>query len=149
MLIRYCSSFFEEHSRWILEEGTYIVRVGKYTIQELVAQLTVKEMAYMAIGRVNTEMDSTIGQARGSVPGGAGETSDILKERGVEKLTLADGPTGLRLTPHFRCDSKGVLRKGGEVFGDISIPIESILHSYTNCHNARQFMGYEHIRRNG
>ncbi|KAK8842125.1 hypothetical protein M9Y10_026352 [Tritrichomonas musculus] len=217
--LRYCSSYCEEHSRWILEEGTYIVRAGnssrttsvvakieldktvileqlkkviptekfeeisianvspyrppneeeqlksakvlklsassfttktveyhdnvkledkhkdhkitmqeviegKYTVQELVAQLTVKEMASMCVGKVSAEFDSAIGQACALVPGAAGETSSILKERGVENLILADGPAGLRLTPHFRTDSNGKLRKGGETFGDLVTPIE-------------------------
>ena len=217
--IRYAASYCEEHSRWILEEGTYIVRVGnssrntevaakieldklvvleqlkkvipsenlkeisidnilpyrppheeeqlknakviklssssfktrtveyhpnakledkhkdhkitmqeviagQYTVQELVAQLTVKEMASMCVGKVSVEVESAIGQACALVPGAAGETSDILKERGVDNLILADGPAGLRLTPHFRTDSNGKLRKGGEVFGDLISPLE-------------------------
>ena len=214
----YCASYCEEHARWILEEGTYIVRVGnssrntsirakieldkcvileqlqkvipaanveeislkniipyqppndeeqlktapviklssssfktrtveyhdnvkledkhkdhkitmqeviegKFTIEELVAQLTVKEMATMSVGYAN-EIDGVIGQSYSQVPGGAGETSGILKDRGIVKLVLADGPAGLRLIPHFRSDSKGNLRKGGEVWGDSVTPIE-------------------------
>ncbi|KAK8876164.1 hypothetical protein M9Y10_006353 [Tritrichomonas musculus] len=217
--IQYCASYCEEHSRWILEEGTYIVRVGnssrttsvaakieldklvvleqlqkvitsekfdeislenvkayqppneeaqlqsakviklqassfttktaqypdnvkfedkhkdhkitmqeviagKYTLEELVAQLTVKEMASMAVGKVSDEIDSAVGQACALVPGAAGETSSILKDRGVENLILADGPAGVRLTPHFRSDANGKLRKGGEVWGDYVAEIE-------------------------
>ena len=217
--LRYCASYCTEHSRWILEEGTYLVRVGnssrttsvcakieldklvileqlkeviptekfeeisvenvtsyrpqneesqlqsakviklqassfttktasypsnvkledkhkdhkitmqeviegKFTVEEMVAQLTVKEMASMAVGKVSVEVESAIGQACALVPGAAGETSDILKERGVDSLILADGPAGLRLTPHFRTDSNGKLRKGGEVFGDLVTEIE-------------------------
>lgn len=217
--IRYCASYCVEHSRWALEEGTYIVRVGnssrttcacakieldklvvleqmkkviptenieeisvkgvtpyrppneeselknakviklssssfktrtieyhpntkledkhkdhkitmqeviagKYTVEELVAQLTVPEMASMAVGKIAKEVESAIGQASALVPGAAGETSAILENRGVNALVLADGPAGLRLTPHFRTDSKGVLRKGGMMIGDLVTEIE-------------------------
>ena len=97
---------------------------GKYTIEEMAAQLTVKEMANLTVGKVSVEAEGAIGQACAKVPGGAGETSDILKNRGVDNVILADGPAGLRLTPHFRTDSKGNLRKGGEMLGDFVAEIE-------------------------
>lgn len=217
--IRYCSSYCEKNSQWVLEEGTYIVRVGnssrtisiaakieldklvileqlkkviptenfeeisisnvspfchphekeqlenakviklsalsfktkiaeypknvkledkhkdhkitmqeviagKYAIEDIVAQLTIKEMTSICVGKVSNGIESAIGQASSLVPGAAGETSNILKERGVDNLILADGPAGLRLTPHFRTDSNGKMRKGGEAFGDIITPIE-------------------------
>ena len=97
---------------------------GKFTLEELVAQLTVKEMASMAVGKTSTEIDFAIGQACALVPGAAGETSSILKDRDVINLVLADGPAGLRLTPHFRSDSNGKLWKGGEVLGDYISELE-------------------------
>lgn len=100
------------------------VIAGQYTIKELVAQLTVKELANTCVGRVSVEVESQIGQACALVPGAVGETTDILKSRGVDNVILADGPAGLRLTPHFRTDSNGKLKKGGEVFGDTVIGFE-------------------------
>lgn len=100
------------------------VIAGQYTTEELVAQLAVAELANMAVGKVSSDMDSAIGQACSLVPGAAGETSSILKERGVSNLILADGPAGLRLTPHFRTDANGHLRKGGEMFTDFVTPLE-------------------------
>ena len=97
---------------------------GKYTIEKMVAQLTVKEMASMAVGKVSTEIESAVGQACSLVPGAAGETSSILEKRGVINLIVADSPAGLRLTPHFRTDAKGNMRQGGEVLGDLITPIE-------------------------
>ena len=100
------------------------VIAGKYTIEELVAQLTVKEMASMAVGKVSKKLESVVGMTSAAVPGAAGETSEILQNRGVICLAFADGPAGLRLTPHFRTDPNGKMRKGGEIYSDIVTPFE-------------------------
>lgn len=97
---------------------------GKYTIEDMVAQLTYKEMANLCVGKVSVEVESAVGQACVTVPGAAGETSDILKNRGVSNIIFADGPAGLRLTPHFRTDSEGNLKKGGEILGEIAVEFE-------------------------
>lgn len=78
----------------------------KYTIEELVSQLTVEEMAQLCVGifRVQGEPKaiSVIGNAAVAVPGAAGETtSGLIDSRKIANLILADGPAGLRLTPEF------------------------------------------------
>lgn len=47
---------------------------GKFTIEEMVAQLIVKVMASIAVGKVSAEIESAVGQACALVPGAAGET---------------------------------------------------------------------------
>lgn len=100
------------------------VIAGKYTVEELVAQLTVKEMANMAVGKVTKKVETVVGLACASVPGAAGEASCILENRVLISLVLADGPAGLRLMPHFRADKNGNMRKGGDIYSDIVTPFE-------------------------
>ena len=92
------------------------VRDGKYTMEQLVSQLTIEEMAEMCVGAAR-DNDSVIGAASKAVPGAAGETSMHLSYRGVRDMTNADGPAGLRLMPHFRADADGKLLPGGQVMG--------------------------------
>lgn len=85
------------------------VKAGKTTIQELVAQLTIEEMAELCVGTSRGEFGggSIIGAASNAVPGGAGDTTSILLEnRNVRNLILADGPAGLRLSSSFMADSR-------------------------------------------
>lgn len=102
------------------------IRSGVCTVEDLTAQLSVKEMAELCVGTMRAEKDlSIVGGASYTVPGAAGDTSGILKEsRGVQGLILADGPAGLRLQPHFRADMDGRILPGGDVLGDIVTPFE-------------------------
>ncbi len=97
---------------------------GKCTLEELVAQLTVEELATLCVGTQRAEsMNSIIGSASLTVPGAAGETSGILEEtRGIRHTVNADGPAGLRLQPHYRTDLEGNLLPGGTIFGDTAQP---------------------------
>ena len=81
---------------------------GKYTIKEMVAQLSIREMAELCVGTERREEGSIVGSASYCVPGAAGDTSSVLKEtRGVKNMILADGPAGLRLQRHFKTDKDG------------------------------------------
>ena len=94
---------------------------NKASIEELVAQLTIEEMADFCCGtaRNRTSKKSVIGSSWRHIPGVAAETSEILlKTRNVPWVSLVDGPAGLRLTPHFKVDKNtGEVLPGGEVFG--------------------------------
>lgn len=106
----------------------YDIKAGKATLEELVAQLSVEEMANIAVGTLRPADDeSVIGNASVKVPGAAGDTSPLLeKDRNVMSLIMADGPAGLRLQPHFRVNKKdGNLLPGGEIIGDVSVPFDS------------------------
>ena len=110
----------------------------KYTLDEMVAQLTVKEMAELCVGTERSGDNSVIGAASYNVPGAAGDTSSILKEsRAVKNLILADGPAGLRLQPHFVTDKDGNILKGGEGFNGTFLPFENVpedaVHYYQYC----------------
>ncbi len=74
------------------------VKKGEASLQELIAQLSVEEMAALCVGTSRSEGGSIIGSASMEVPGAAGDTSTICeKERGIGHLIMADGPAGLRL----------------------------------------------------
>lgn len=92
------------------------VRDGKYTMEQLVSQLTVEEMAEMCVGAAR-DNDSVIGAASKAVPGAAGETSMHLAYRGVRDMTNADGPAGLRLFAHFRTDAEDNILPGAQSIG--------------------------------
>ncbi len=104
------------------------VKNKKCTLEELVAQLSVEEMATLCVGVFSHNKDkSVIGSASACVPGAAGETPDLLKDsRKIKKLILADGPAGVRLTPHFKTDKDGNLLPGGDVFGDTIRKFENV-----------------------
>ncbi|NBI92261.1 beta-glucosidase [Lachnospiraceae bacterium] len=101
------------------------VKEGSCTVEELVAQLTVEEMADMCVGTLRAGEGNVVGNASYTVPGAAGDTSSILKaDRGIKNMILADGPAGLRLQPHFKTTKDGRLLPGGSVMGDSFEPFD-------------------------
>ena len=92
---------------------------GKATVEELVAQLTIKEMATLCVGSAR-KMGAIVGNTSHNVPGATGDTSSIVKEsRAIKNMVLTDGPAGLRLQPHFKVDANGKIMPGGEVSGEV------------------------------
>ncbi len=101
------------------------VKAGRCTVEELVSQLSVEEMAQLCVGTLRAEGGSLVGNASYTVPGAAGDTSSVVsKSRGIRNLILADGPAGLRLQPVFKTDKEGNLLPGGSVLGDITEPFD-------------------------
>lgn len=93
------------------------VRSGTASLDELVSQLSVEEMAEMCVGtaREGIGAESMIGAASNAVPGAAGDTSSILlADRNVSNLILADGPAGLRLSTFFMADKENNIIPGTE-----------------------------------
>ena len=95
------------------------VRDGKYTMEQLVSQLSVEEMAEWCVGAAR-DNENVIGSASKAVPGAAGETSLALAYRGVRDMINADGPAGLRLLAHFRVNAQGELLPGGSAIGGMA-----------------------------
>lgn len=78
-------------------------------IDERVKTLSDEELAYLGIGAFNPKggVMSVIGNAAQHVAGAAGETTSMLKEKGIRALVMADGPAGLRLAPKYYEDENG------------------------------------------
>lgn len=119
---------YQKERRLLTTEKTGVltiadVKADKCTVEDLVAQLTVEEMAQMCVGTMRMGEGSIVGNASQLVPGAAGDSSPVLYEsRGIKNMILADGPAGLRLQPHFKTNKKGELIPGGSVFGDTIEP---------------------------
>ena len=79
-------------------------------IDPLIEKLSDEELCYLSIGAFNPKLGamSIIGNASQSVAGAAGETTGLLKDKGVPSLIMADGPAGLRLSREYTADEKGV-----------------------------------------
>jgi beta-glucosidase len=99
------------------------VKDGTCTVEELVSQLTVEEMAELCVGTLRADGGSIVGNASSLVPGAAGDTSAVIQaSRGVKNMILADGPAGLRLQPHFKTDKEGKLLPGGSIMNEVEEP---------------------------
>ncbi|MBP5198484.1 MAG: glycoside hydrolase family 3 protein, partial [Lachnospiraceae bacterium] len=100
------------------------IKNGRATVEDMVAQLSVEEMANLCVGTLRMGSGQIVGNASETVPGAAGDTSPIIKKnRGVKNLIMADGPAGLRLQPVFKVDKKtGNLIPGGEILGESRNP---------------------------
>lgn len=91
------------------------VIAGKITLEELVAQLTLEELATLCVGasRGGFGNETVIGNASVSCPGAAGDTAtELFEERDVTNIALADGPAGLRLVRSFMTDREQNLIPG-------------------------------------
>lgn len=98
------------------------VRNGSYTMEKLVGQLTVEELAVLCVGtsRGQYGSDSIIGSASTLCPGAAGDTTSLMiEDRNIQNVVLADGPAGLRLSATFLTDSQNNQIPGT---GGIAIP---------------------------
>lgn len=70
--------------------------------EEAVEKLTEEELILLAMGDPLRQHDGQLGAAGSSVPGSAGETNHIAKEKGIAGIALADGPAGLRLASEYK-----------------------------------------------
>ena len=86
---------------------------GRRSLDELVSQLTIEELAAICTGAGGNQ--AIIGNASAIAPGAAGDTTPLLiSDRLVHNLVLADGPAGLRLTQHFKSLPDGKVLTGME-----------------------------------
>lgn len=81
---------------------------------KIAASLTDEELAKLCVGGYDGAGEGgMIGNSGIAVAGAAGETSGILRDRGIEPLIMADGPAGLRLSREYGVDENGVYAIGG------------------------------------
>ncbi len=86
-----------------------MVKRGETSLDALVSQLTVEEMAELCVGTARGGFGSTsiIGAASTACPGAAGDTtSALIDSRNIPNIVLADGPAGLRLSKSFVADAQ-------------------------------------------
>ncbi|MBQ1521406.1 MAG: glycoside hydrolase family 3 C-terminal domain-containing protein [Erysipelotrichaceae bacterium] len=78
-------------------------------IYDCLRELSDEELAYLNVGSFDPKggLLSIIGNASQSVPGAAGESTSLLKHKGIDNLIMADGPAGLRLAKEYIEDAKG------------------------------------------
>ncbi|MBE6126085.1 MAG: beta-glucosidase-related glycosidase [Erysipelotrichaceae bacterium] len=78
-------------------------------IYDCLRELSNEELAYLNVGAFDPKggLLSIIGNASQSVPGAAGESTSLLKHKGIDNLIMADGPAGLRLAKEYIEDAKG------------------------------------------
>ena len=74
---------------------------------ELVEKLSLEQKTALVCGRPGSGHAEFIGNAAVTVPGAAGETTNILKEAyGVGNMVLADGPAGIRIQKRYEENPK-------------------------------------------
>lgn len=104
-----------------------VPQLGKNSIDEVVAAMTLEEKAHLVIGTgmANASGDApVIGETRNLVPGAAGTTYPIPR-LGIPGIVLADGPAGLRISPIRQGDSSS--------YYCTHFPIGTLLASSWNC----------------
>lgn len=87
--------------------GPSLPQLGKASIDEVIAAMTLEEKAHLVIGTGMagaTGDNAVIGSTKGIVPGAAGTTYPIPR-LGIPAVVLADGPAGLRIDPTREGDS--------------------------------------------
>lgn len=92
-------------------ETTTVCYEKSYPVDDEVRKLTDEQLAIANVGGAFTggsKAKELIGNASSSVAGAAGESTPRLGAEGFKTIVMADGPAGLRLTPLFYRDSKGL-----------------------------------------
>ncbi|MDO4633865.1 MAG: glycoside hydrolase family 3 C-terminal domain-containing protein [Eubacteriales bacterium] len=77
---------------------------GEKTTEEFIGGLSEEQLADLCVGNYAKEEEdqSVIGQACTAVAGGAGETTGHLKELGLDRLSMCDGPAGIRVDTSYK-----------------------------------------------
>ena len=77
---------------------------------KLAKTMSDSDLALLCTGAFNGSAgsNSVIGNAGITVAGSAGETTGVFAREGVPALIMADGPAGVRLSPQYGKDEKGV-----------------------------------------
>jgi len=102
-----------------------------YPINEKVEKLSDEQLAYLNTGAFNEKggIASVIGSASTTVAGAAGESSS---KSGLKPLVMADGPAGLRISPLYYEDKKGIHSYGPSVPSTIVEFLPKIVQFFLN-----------------
>lgn len=83
-------------------------KLGKDSIDDVIAAMTLEEKAHLVVGTgmagFNSADSAVVGETQSIVPGAAGTTYPI-ERLGIPAVVLADGPAGLRINPTREGDS--------------------------------------------
>ena len=95
---------------------------GRESVDALIEELSDEELSLLSVGCHEDKPGilGVIGDSGRSVAGAAGETTRLLKEKGVPSLVMADGPAGLRLSRDFVRDEKGAHPVGEQMLESMS-----------------------------
>ncbi len=87
---------------------------GPQPVDEIIQGLTDEELAQLNVGSFDPKGNalSIIGNASKQVAGAAGESTGLLKEKGIPAMIMADGPAGLRLSREYVKDGDAVYSVG-------------------------------------
>ena len=88
---------------------------------KLAASMSDHDLALLCTGAYNGSAgsNSVIGNAGITVAGAAGETTGIFADQGIPALIMADGPAGVRISPQYGKDEKGVYAVGSTIFEEL------------------------------
>ena len=116
------------------------VLAGKYTVEELVAQLSVEEMAAFTTGNAKGLMAFFSAASQFVIPGAAAQSTDIcLEDRDIREWCCSDGPAGLHVDPEFVVYQDGTVQtvpqgdSGMHRPFDHSRDSEIMEHHYQHC----------------
>ena len=86
-------------------------------IDPLIMDLNDEELCHLVMGAFDPKggIAGMIGDSGMSVAGAAGETTDVLTDKGIRTLVMADGPAGLRLSREYVKDEQGVHALGSSM----------------------------------
>ena len=114
----------ENKKEIVIPEHTPVLKLCASEIHEIIPVLPVidsealklaksmsdSDLALLCTGAFNGSAgsNSVIGNAGITVAGSAGETTGVFAKEGVPALIMADGPAGVRLSPQYGKDEKGV-----------------------------------------
>ena len=114
----------ENKKEIVIPEHTPVLQLHASDIPEVIPALPVIDPEAMKLAKSMSDSDlallctgafngsagsnSVIGNAGITVAGAAGETTGVFAEQGIPALVMADGPAGVRLSPQYGKDEKGV-----------------------------------------
>jgi len=79
------------------------------SLLKLLPALSIDDKISLLVGQHSANQKSVLGSSGTAVPGSAGETSAISRAFGLEPISMADGPAGLRLQKFYHVHEDGII----------------------------------------